>query len=275
MNEAVRPIDVIFNHDSISLLLEITTDLTVSPTVASWGIFDLSVLIDTCHSLCKTCNEASQFDCLSCNDQLFLQVSPGPSSCESLCPEKFYSDVNTNTCLPCSTSCKACSGPLNTNCLTCPSGNFLVISGTSFTCSTCPTGSWPDSTSGVCMSCDPSCLTCSAGTYKDCLGCIGTKCFYDNQCWSKCPDGTFGVNGTMTCETSCPTNTFPYEGSNTCWPCNNCIKCVGIADNQCTVCPKGQLLEEGKCVNSCSLTHFVKPANASCDSKTNFLFIRN
>ena len=274
LTEAVRPIDVIFTHNSSSLYLEITTDLTVAPNVASWGIFDLSVFIDACHTLCKTCVAATQFDCLSCNDGLYMQTTPGPSLCDPLCPEGFYTDPSSTSCPPCNSSCQACSGPLPTNCLRCYPGTFLTVVGSSSTCGSCASGTWSDLINGICSVCDPNCLTCSGGSFKECLSCVGTKYFYDNQCWSKCSDGTFGVNGTMTCEKSCPANSFPYEGSNTCWPCNNCVKCTGIADNQCTVCFTGHFLEEGKCVNSCSLDHFVNPANASCDSKRNTIIIQ-
>lgn len=264
--EAVRPVDVVFLHTATSLLLEISSSLAVPPSTASWGIFDLSVSIDSCNlAYCASCDGPTSSDCLSCITGLFLQVSPGPSTCESVCPEGFYSDGTSNTCPPCNGECVTCFGPLNSNCITCPTGKFLSINKNSYTCTLCPPGTYPES-SGVCHNCDPNCVTCFGGSSSECNSCDPNKFFFEYQCWINCPDGYFGVNNTMTCETTCPIKNFGYKGTNTCWPCTvNCDKCVGIGDNQCTVCEKGFLLEEGRCVNPCSSDHFANPTNSSCD----------
>ena len=267
--EAVRPIDIAVNQTDTDLVIEISTDLASEPSVASWGIYDFNFSIDKCDlTHCLTCSGPTLSDCLSCNPGFFLQTSP-PSTCESLCPDGFYSDPNTNTCPACKGSCKTCSGPLSTNCISC-TGTSLLVVGSSFTCTTCPDDTWLNIATNMCQSCDPNCKTCSAGNANDCNSCAETKYFINNQCWTKCPSGCYGVNGTMTCEESCPDETFAYTESNTCCPCNNCMKCVGFGAEQCITCKGTQLMEDGTCVNTCSSNHFINQANSSCDS--NFFF---
>jgi len=96
--EAIRPVDMLIDHNISTLDLKITTNLNnVSPNVASWGIYDLGVSIDMCNlTSCKSCSGPTNFDCLSCNAGKFLQFNPGPSSCESSCPDGFYPDYITN-----------------------------------------------------------------------------------------------------------------------------------------------------------------------------------
>lgn len=264
--EAIRPVDLVFDHSADTLKLDITSTLTVAASVASWGIFDLSVSIDLCNNAyCASCTGPTTSDCLSCITGLFLQVSPGPSTCETLCPDGFYSDATTNTCLACDGVCVTCFGPLDSNCITCPDGEFLTINKNSYTCSSCAPGTYPDS-SGICYNCDPNCLTCFGGSSNECNTCENNKYFFDYQCFLQCPDGYFGVNDTMTCNTTCPNKTFGKTGSNTCWPCyKDCEKCVGLGEYECTVCSTNLLLEEGKCRNPCSNDHFANPANSSCD----------
>ena len=265
--EAFRPVDIYFDHNLSNLDLLITTDLPFS-TSASWGIWDLSVYINICNlAYCTSCNGPDVFNCLSCVDGTFLQTSPGPSTCESICPDGFFSQSSTNTCPQCDTSCKTCSGPLSTNCLTCLDGTFLLVNGASFTCTQCPAGYWPDTSNNLCSSCDQNCKTCTDGSPFGCASCDPSKYFFDKICYSRCPIGYYGVNDTMTCNNTCPNSTFAYDGSNTCCPCNNCDKCNGFQINECTVCSSNQYLEEGKCVSTCSPDHFINIGNLSCDSK--------
>lgn len=42
------------------------------------------------------------------------------------CPtEGYFKNVNTNQCEACASTCKSCSGSLNTNCLSCATPLFL------------------------------------------------------------------------------------------------------------------------------------------------------
>ena len=264
--EARRPVDLLFNHSNAYLHLIITTDLPLTVTRASWGIYDLSVTLLECSlTYCLTCSGPTPSDCLSCVNGLFLQ-STAPSTCESICPDGYYSDQINNNCDICDSSCKKCSGASSSECLSCNTGKYLSVSGTSFQCiSVCPVGYYGDS-DNVCQKCDSTCKTCNGGTQQSCIDCDLPRYLLDNQCFSNCPGSYYGENTTATCIQECPSGTFPYEASKICGPCNNCLKCNGFAINKCTVCASNQYLQEGICVTSCSMDHYVNPGNFSCDS---------
>ena len=263
--EALRPVDLVFDHTNANLNLIITTDLTADASVASWGIYDFSVTIDICNVQCKTCQGSTASECLSCIPGLYLQTIPGPSTCESLCPDGYYSDWATNSCPPCDSLCNKCSGSSSNECLACNTGKYLIIAAGTATCiSECPNTHYPDA-SGVCQTCDSTCKSCNGGTTKNCLSCSLPRYFMDNQCWSICPAIYYGVNSTVTCLEECPERTFPYNISKICCPCNGCKSCVWFGTNQCSSCESNQFLEENSCVTSCSADHFVNAANFSCD----------
>jgi proprotein convertase subtilisin/kexin type 5 len=46
------------------------------------------------------------------------------ASCITVCPVKFYPDTVNHKCEDCHSSCYTCSGPLQTNCLSCNSGSL-------------------------------------------------------------------------------------------------------------------------------------------------------
>jgi len=265
--EALRSVDLIFPHSSSTLDITITTDLVDPANIASWGIYDLTITYDICNLLyCKTCDGPSISNCLSCIPSLFLQYSPGSSTCESRCPDGNYSDYLLNTCPPCNSSCVKCSGPTSNDCLSCEVDKFLLVWNGSSTCvSECPSTHYTD-LDRMCQTCDSSCLTCNGSTTKNCLSCTYPRYFVDNQCVTKCPGLFYGENSTATCMIDCPELTFPYSVSKICCPCNNCKSCVGFGYNQCITCIENEYLEEGSCVSFCSDDRYVNLNNASCDS---------
>ena len=265
--EAVRPVDLVFSHSNSNLDLEITTDLAVPASSASWGIYDLTVLLDICNTLfCITCSGPTASDCLSCISGFFLQNIPGPSNCESTCPDGFYSDTATKTCLPCGSDCIKCSGPSSNECLSCPSGTYLLIANGAGTCTNqCPTTHFTSLDEGICQSCDSTCKSCNGGTTKHCLSCDLPKYLLGNQCFNQCPDIYFGDNSTAKCVEECPEQTFPYNISKICCPCNGCKSCDGFGENECTSCNSVQFLEGSSCVSSCSQGYILNVQNASCD----------
>ena len=264
--EAIRPVDLVFSHNTASMDLKISTTLATSASVASWGIYKFSMSIDKCNSIyCTSCSGPNPTDCLSCVTGLFLQTSPGPSTCESLCPDGSYQDITTNECPACDLQCKKCSGATSNDCLACPTGKFLLVSGGTSTCvSQCPSNYYIDSNNN-CVICDATCTTCDGGLPNDCLACTLPRYLMDSTCMRQCPGSYFGDNSTATCIQDCPDTTFGYNVSKICCPCSNCKKCVGFASNQCVSCTGTQLLQENSCVTTCSLDHYLNQANSSCD----------
>jgi len=54
-------------------------------------------------------------DCTKCDTTSFLLNN----KCLSTCPTSYYNKVTDNTCDECDVTCMTCTGPLNTQCLTC------------------------------------------------------------------------------------------------------------------------------------------------------------
>lgn len=266
-SEAIRPVDLVFLHSSSSLTLKITTSLAGAASAASWGIYQLTVSIDTCNSVyCTSCSGPTASDCLSCISGLFLQAA-GPSTCESLCPDGFYSDSSTNTCPNCNTACKKCSGPSANECLSCNAGKYLLVqAGTSQCVDSCPSTHYPDNDNN-CMPCDTTCATCSGSLPTNCKSCSLPRYYIDGQCVLQCPGAYFGENSTATCIRDCPDQTFGYSVSKICCPCNNCLKCSGFGSNQCISCTGTLLIQETTCVTTCSSDFFYNQANSSCDGR--------
>ena len=270
--EAIRPVDVVFSHSNTNMDFKITTTLSTSASVASWGIFQFSLSIDKCYAYCASCSGPNPTDCLSCVVGLFLQTIPGPSTCSSLCPDGFYADATTSTCQVCNSQCMKCSAGTSNDCLACISGRYLLVSGGSSTCvSSCPNNTFADSYNN-CVQCDPTCKTCTGALPSNCLNCDLPRYFIGGECVYQCPGFYFGDNSTATCIQNCPETTFGYEVSKICCPCNNCKSCNGFAANQCISCIGSQVLQANTCVSTCSADHFLNLANSSCDS--NFIFLK-
>jgi hypothetical protein len=111
----------------------------------------------------------------------------------------------------CDRSCATCSGTAFGNCLTCPSGAFLIRT------ACCPSANmYYMSGQTSCQSCHSSCATCSGPLDTDCLSCKqGYQVSSSGQC-------------------VCMTGTLPSATG--CDPCNvSCLTCSGTKD-KCTAC---------------------------------------
>ena len=170
---------------------------------------------------CATCVGPNYYECLSCLPDSWLYQN----QCLSVCPDGTYPNNDTLTCDPCyqstsitdtSQSCKTCSGPLDTNCLTCYAGSYLYPPQMSCLTS-CPKTSWyPRTDTNECDKCytapnlkpltPQSCLTCS--------GSAATNC-------NSCSPNTFLWPGNNTCMTACPNNLTYYSDIYS-WTCVSC-----------------------------------------------------
>ena len=238
-----------------------------------------------CDSTCKTCSGAFPTNCLSCNSGKYLLQAN--NSCVTCDVDGYYPDPVTGYCEQCDASCKACSGGLNTNCVACNSGKYLLQANNS--CVTCvANGYYADIISGNCLQCDSRCKTCFGAFPTNCLSCNSGKYLLhaNNSCVSCNVNGYFAdimTGHCQQCDSSCktcsgilPTNCLSCNSgkyllqlNNTCVSCNvdgyyadtvtgNCMQC----DSFCKTC-SGPL--STNCL-SCSSGTYLMQANNSCIS---------
>ena len=99
------------------------------------------------------------------------------------------------TVLACHSVCATCTGPLQTDCLTCTDSTRRVVNNTC----TCNTGLGYYEQSGSCT------LTCNPGYYKDT---ITAKCVFPTSCTAP---NRFGDPTTGFCVQNCPlVGAIPY-----------------------------------------------------------------
>ena len=86
-----------------------------------------STVIFKCDGRCKTCNESTPSECLSCNKD-YPYYYPPEKYCHKFCPkENYYSKENKEgiiECLKCESPCQNCIGNA-TNCTLCLEGFFM------------------------------------------------------------------------------------------------------------------------------------------------------
>lgn len=229
----------------------------------------------TCHTPCLTCFESADV-CISCN-QMFLY----DNSCYTKCKTGFY-DIGNYLCGQCSNVCAQCLGAddyctqciegmyfLDYQCLDeCPNGYYVNNSeclACDSGCKKCSQNSCDECSIGflyygtcvdVCngFSQDNNCYNCSEGcntcldSASNCLTCDSSYYFYNNNCYSICPDLTYLINSTcFDCE-------FPCKSCKTSTYCTSCPSGYNLYDNSCIIeCPSGYYSSNSichKCKNS-------------------------
>ncbi|KAL4470077.1 hypothetical protein ABPG72_008736 [Tetrahymena utriculariae] len=231
-------------------------------------------------NLCQTCSSSQQcLTCLSnaslgpdkqcyCNLGYYLDTNkctactwgPPPPSCQQQaiqlfrdsttyqCIEGYYQDAS-GLCLKCYQSCRACTGPLQTDCschetcstcagpypyecTSCPN-NFTELSGgTQGYCNSCKSGFFLQN--GVCQQCDSNCQECFyASTY--CTFCKNYQTLLSNKTCGCLP-------GNIDNNTQCV--------QNTCNPGDNCALCSSVNPSSCISCDmtKNLTLLNGVCI---------------------------
>ena len=138
-----------------------SNDSCVSCNVAGYYPNTTTQQCTSCDSSCQTCNSSNATSCLSCKTGTYLL--PSNNSCVACTVAGYYQDATSQQCLACSSSCKTCSGPTSSDCLSCNSTYNLL--------------------NGTCYQCDSSCKTCSGPSSTDCLSCpSGTVLNQENSC---------------------------------------------------------------------------------------------
>ncbi|KAL4493947.1 hypothetical protein ABPG72_021964 [Tetrahymena utriculariae] len=233
-----------------------------------------------CDSSCLTCSGSQSNQCLSCQSPRFFQASS--STCVLACNLNQYSQTTpVPVCQNCDSSCATCSGPANTNCLSCSGSNFLD-STTNSCVTTCPNGTYKNTTNNKCSPCDPTCTTCNGPSNSQCLSCTLPKYYqsstgqcvdncnlnYKTNCLS-CSGSQFLDSATNSCVTTCPNGTYQNLSNNQCSPCDpTCTTCNGPTSSQCLTCtlPKYFQLTSGQCVNNCNTNQYQDNSSVTCQN---------
>ncbi|CAG9317242.1 unnamed protein product [Blepharisma stoltei] len=216
--------------------------------------------------------------------------------CKILCTEGYYMNSTTGVCTACDVSCGLCNAYGASSCLTCattypyqisdspicysscPSG-YVLLTGTT-TCAKCASNQFISS--GSCVNCDSSCLTCSGSSSSQCLSCASGYTLVSGTCAANCQTGQYRDTPTTckTCDSSCYTcsgssstciscsstlvlynsqcvSSCPeatYNSGTSCISCDtSCATCNGGTNLNCVTCASGYPYRDstGKCVASC------------------------
>lgn len=198
-----------------------------------------------CHMSCARCAGADAEDCLSCADSTILFGS----RCVMECPPRTFHDSPSNQCLPCDVRCTHCFGTDYDSCTEC-THNFFFVSTNSSCVSSCPLAFYPDRSSAECRPCHSSCSTCEGAGAASCLSCVTGLVAYTGECLKMCPRQTYEEK---------------LESQHVCRACHgSCAACSGPGFNQCSQCPHGSVLSEGKCRSSCSVGFYLDTESQSC-----------
>ena len=258
-------------HTGDSITIRITSNVARSPSVASFGIRDVSLLFTN-----SSAGEAESY-CFSLAPGYSTNVSSGCSCTTGSYP----SPNNSSQCLSCDTSCFTCFGPSSNQCYAC---NFK--NGYSYI-------------NGQCIKCDASCLGCFGPSPTQCLRCFtGSWTRWDYTCSTSCSSPTTSqvtVGSVRICRVPCTSAQFYYLNNNTCRG-----TCSSPFNQRTTVfgtfcdlpCPSSQLYDwNGHCRTDCATPLLQKNVsgyltcslpcgssdylywNASCISTCNFPLI--
>ncbi|XP_004591833.2 proprotein convertase subtilisin/kexin type 5 isoform X2 [Ochotona princeps] len=171
-----------------------------------------------------------------CNDCLhyYYKLKNNTRICVSSCPPGHY-HADKKRCRKCAPNCESCFGSHGDQCLSCKYGYFLNED-TSSCVTHCPDGSYQDTKKNLCRKCSENCKTCTEP--HSCTECRDGLSLQGTQCAVTCQDGQY------------------FNGQD-CQPCHRfCATCAGAGADGCTNCIEGYFMEDGRCVQSCSISHY-------------------
>lgn len=183
----------------------------------------------TCVGISNGCLSCNATDCSVCQLDYYLSSSNRCVRCsvancqrclsQTVCVQcsiGFYLVTPSNTsCLPCASSCIACTGSTASSCTSCMRGYYLTGGNT---CSLCASN---------CLECNGTafCLDCRMGTFVNATGSCAA-------CVAPCITCTANSTGCLSCVIGF------YLSGFSCMPCeNNCAVC--ISSTNCSACNLG------------------------------------
>ncbi|XP_004862586.1 proprotein convertase subtilisin/kexin type 5 isoform X3 [Heterocephalus glaber] len=172
-----------------------------------------------------------------CNDCLhyYYKLKNNTRICVSSCPPGHY-HADKKRCRKCAPNCESCFGSHGDQCLSCKYGYFLIEE-TNSCIIHCPDGSYQDTKKNLCRKCGENCKTCTES--HNCTECRDGLSLQGAQCSVTCEDGWY------------------FSGQD-CQPCHRfCATCAGAGADGCINCTEGYFMEEGRCVQSCSISYYL------------------
>ncbi|TYJ59030.1 hypothetical protein B9479_000019 [Cryptococcus floricola] len=236
--------------------------------------------LETCDCVHGTCT--SDQECI-CSAGWVTNSTVSASNCNT-CAEGFFQDA-FGDCLACPLGCTSCTLQSSTNstasCTSC-SSTLSLSTAVPATCTTstgsCSDGTYYDSSTSSCESCSPACSTCTGPSTSDCLACASPRVHLQGSCvgydasTGVCDsaltqlDGMFVVNNAKSecdaCPVGCASCKIPSFSS-----------AASYDTLTCQSCNEGYLLEDGKCVKTCTGGYYLPEGSATtngtcqqCDS---------
>lgn len=190
-----------------------------------------------CHYTCATCSSESMNACLTCaNGTSRVFTKNEPNKPEGTCPcDSSLSDNGTPFCFKCHYTCPSCSGPLDTNCVSCNDAVTKRYMPENLKTCPCSNGYYDVTGNTNCSACDRSCATCSGGRDIDCITCTDSYFFYTYSKTVNTDQGNVSTTVTI-CVADCPDGYYGNIDNRYCTLCdNNCLKCQGNP-TYCTAC---------------------------------------
>eukprot|EP00347_Sterkiella_histriomuscorum_P015521 403356717 len=196
-----------------------------------------------------SCLNCADSNCIACTTKECLQCKSGTflsnKKCETSCPDGFYADSTSRSCMKCQSDCLKCSGN-NYTCSSCSAQTYLF--GTSCV-KECPKKLYfQDEAARECKLCDVKCEMCS-NNKDDCGQCSQGNYLYQRKC-----------------DSICPVSFYLQEETRMCYPCHSlCQDCYGSLSTQCTKCATGFFLKETTCLDACPQPYFTDSVLQICD----------
>lgn len=177
-----------------------------------------------CISCSDNCGKCEGIDaCIECENNTALING----ECVNECPSGTMPVTDSNglvQCVTCTPGCNVCGGP--DNCEICSVG--FLYEGKCI--ELCPEGTYANYDNSKCISCVDNCGSCTG--INNCVECEEGYHLYKNECWKKCPDGSY---------------TFDEK---TCYSCPD--KCGFCPSGKCEICEEGFTMDNnGNCVTPC------------------------
>uniref|UniRef100_A0A8C4EH67 Proprotein convertase subtilisin/kexin type 5b n=1 Tax=Dicentrarchus labrax TaxID=13489 RepID=A0A8C4EH67_DICLA len=188
-----------------------------------------------CDSECSDngCDGPGPHQCINCL-HYFLKFKNNTRMCVSECPSGFFRD-DRKRCKKCSSLCETCVGSRSDQCTTCRTG-FHLSEGSNTCVANCADGFYLDHGTRTCEPCHRACATCAV------LILLNVYILYLAY--------TMNTQKKMFCLL------FNFNALKTFLNCvSACFSGTGI--EACTKCADGYLLEDWRCVSTCSTGYYL------------------
>ena len=233
------------------------------------------------------CTSSITSNCLWDCDILSYFSSGSCNPCNSVCTTGCRIDSTCSVCTD--PKCYNCSD-YSSSCTNCYD-HASIVSGL---CQ-CNNDYYWNTSQLNCISCDPTCATCTGSNNLNCLSCYGNATFYSNtyclcndgyywsgtkcaECYETCETCSTGdvtgciickSNSTKSADNSCSCGINQYWNGAVCSSCNpSCYNCSGPFDANCTSCPINSTLQTNHACTCNSSFYWNDSINTciACDS---------